>query len=204
MMRRLYRFGRFLTLFAPPVNYGQLAVIGLICNLLIFIAPGDTDAILPYVLFAYLLQILATGCEIVRPNRFGFWRTMIIGWLHIVFFSSLLYFQLSLSIDPLTFLLMITGGWEILVLGHLLWRPLTMLMMITGTLLAAVFAPILTDPASAVPVETVMSLLRTIFLPLDLGLLPLIGAVWIIARKRRRRRAAKRLRAAIAASQKNA
>ncbi len=186
-MKRLFRSCcTALQTLISPADCGRLAQVGLICNLAIQLVSYRGQGAVSLLLLAYLLLVLGTGSEIVRVNRCGFWITLLTGWLHILFFAALIYFQLSLAIDFLTFLLLITGGWEILALGNLLWpRRLTLPLMVLGFLLVAFVAPVFTHPASGVPEEVVMTFFRYIFIPADLLLIPLLGAAWCFARKRR-------------------
>ena len=183
-MKRAAAILRALFELDPAANCGRVAAVGLICNLAIR-WHRSCEAAIPLLLLAYLLLVLATGGEIFRPNRHGFWFTFGVGWLHVAFFSSLLFFQLSLELSFPLFLLMMTGGWEFLSLGELLWpRRLAPLMMIFGFLGGVLIFYLAPDSAAGVPTEMVEAFFRRLFVPFDLLLLPLLGLAWKRAMRR--------------------
>ena len=165
-------------------NCGRLAAVGLVCNLAIR-WHRSCEAAIPLLLLAYLLLVLATGSEVFRPNRHGFWFTFGVGWLHVAFFSSLLFFQLSLDLSFALFLLLMTGGWEFLALGELLWpRRLAPPLMIFGFLAGVFIFHLASDPAIGVSAGAFSSFFTRVVVPFDLLILPLLGLTWAVRRPR--------------------
>ena len=185
-MKRAAAILRAVSELDPAANCGRLAAVGLICNLAIH-WHRSCEAAIPLLLLAYLLLVLATGCEIFHPNRYGFWITFGVGWLHVALFSLLIFFQLSVDLAFPLFLLIMTGGWEFLSLGELLWpRRLTPPLMVVGFLAGVLIFYIAANPAAGVPAEAAAAFFARLFIPFDLALLPLLGLAW--------RRAVRRLR----------
>ena len=195
-MKRAAAMLRAVSELGSAANVGRVAAVGLVCNLAIH-WHRSCEAAIPLLLLAYLLLVLATGGEIFRPNRHGFWSTFAVGWLHVAFFSSLLFFQLSLELSFPLFLLMMTGGWEFLSLGELVWpRRLAPLMMIFGFLAGVLIFYLAPDSAAGVPTEVVETFFARLFIPFDLLMLPLLALSW----KRAVRRPAKLRRCSDVAS----
>ena len=185
-MKRIAAIRLALSELGSAANCGRLAAVGLICDLAIH-WHRSCEAAIPLLLLAYLLLVLATGSEILHPNRHGFRATFAVGWLHVAVFSSLIFFQLSLELSFPIFLLMMTGGWEFLSLGELLWpRRLTPLMMIFGFLGGVFIFYLAPDSAAGVPTELVEAFFARLFIPFDLLLLPLLGLAWRRAERRLR------------------